>query len=608
MDVCNNTLEWSEETFRIFGVPKGTPLTYKAFLDCVHPADRQSVDLAWKDALTGKPYDIEQRIIVGQNIKWVREQAELEFDEQGALLSGFGTVQDITDIKSNQEALQRERALLRQVIDAVPSVIFVRDREGRFLLGNQALAQAYGTSPQGLIGLTEESFNTNADEVTNFYENDLLVMNSRTPKRIPEEKVTHADGSVHWYNTIKIPLIDNDQCNKVLAVATDITEHKHYEDALRLADRRKDEFLAMLAHELRNPLAPIRNAVQLLNRQTLTDPTLSQACNVIDRQVTHLGRLLDDLLDVARIMQGKIGLKVERLELADIINSAVETSHPLIKSRGQELIISQATTPLWIEGDPIRLAQVLSNLLNNAAKYTSEGGRITLSVTQEGSDVVIEVRDTGIGIAPDALPHIFDLFTQADLSLAHSQGGLGIGLTLVRQLLEKHGGTITAASAGIGQGSAFTVRLPALSAALSSNESVLPKSALSMPKFRILVVDDYLDAAESMMMVLEAEGHEVEIADCGMKAIEQAQAFHPQIVLLDIGLPDLDGFEVAKRLRTLPETKDAILIALTGYGQPKDFKLSQSTGFNHYLMKPVDLEKLMALLVSSPEEYSSKAW
>jgi PAS domain S-box-containing protein len=606
MNVCNNTLEWSDENFRIFGIPKGTPLSYQSFLDVVHPADRQLVDAAWKSTLTGKPLDIEHRIIVGQNIKWVREQAGLEFDEHGSLLGGFGTTEDITDIKNSQVALQQERAFLRQVIDAVPSVIFVKDKEGRFLLGNQALAQSYGTSPEGLIGLTEDNFNTNTDAVTRFYQNDLLVMSSRIPKVIPDEKVTHADGSIHWYNAIKIPLIDDDKCNKILVVATNITEHKRAEEALCLADQRKDEFLAMLAHELRNPLAPIRNAVQLLKIQAATDPRLAWSCNTIDRQVTHMARLLDDLLDVARIMQGKIRLNIERLELTDIVNNALETSHSLIESRGQELIISQTMHSQWINGDRVRLAQVLSNLLNNASKYTDEGGKITLSIMREDTEIVIEIRDTGIGIAPDILPHIFDLFTQADHSLAHSQGGLGIGLTLVRQLVEIHGGTVSAASAGIGKGSSFTVRLPASMMTLSATKSALTKSTLPMPKRRILIVDDYADAAESLMMVLEAEGHQIEIADCGMKAIEQAQVFQPQVVLLDIGLPDLNGYEVAKRLRTLPETRDAILIALTGYGKPEDLEFSKAAGFNHYLLKPLDFEKLSSLLASIPNERFGK--
>jgi PAS domain S-box-containing protein len=596
LDVRTNTLEWSDENFRIFGVPKGTHLTYQSFLDVVHPADREAVDAAWKDALTGKPYDIEHRIIVNQKVKWVRELAGLELDEQGAVLGGFGTTEDITDIKNAQETLQQERAFLRQVIDTVPSIIFVKDRQGRFLLGNKALAQNYGTSLENLIGTDSENFNP--DKVAHFYQNDLDVISNRKPKRIEEEKVTLADGSVRWYTIVKVPLFDDAGCNKLLGVATDITERKRAEEALHLADRRKDEFLAMLAHELRNPLAPIRTAVQLMKRQQATDTIREWGCDVIDRQVTHMSRLLEDLLDVARIIQGKIRLEIERFEINEIVENAVETSRPLIESRKQELVISRAKAPLWIEGDRIRLAQILSNLLNNAAKYTAEGGNISLTIVQEGSDAIIEVRDTGIGISPDILPQIFDLFIQADRSQAHSQSGLGIGLTLVRQLTEIHGGTVTAASAGIGRGSTFTVRLPALPMDSSTSQSALTQSALSTRKFRILVVDDYADAVESLTMLLQAEGHQVDTADCGMKAIEQARIFHPQIVLLDIGLPDLDGYEVAKRLRELPETRDAILIALTGYGQTEGCERWQSSGFNYYLLKPLDYEKLSALFDS----------
>jgi len=598
LDVRNDRLEWSDENFRIFGIPKDTHLTYQSFLDAVHPADRESVDAAWKEALTGKPYDIEHRIIADRKVKWVRELAELEFDEHGSLLGGFGTTEDITDIKSSQEALQHEQALLRQVIDAVPSVIFVKDREGRFLLGNEALARYYGTSVENLIGLSNENINPHADEVAKFNQEDLEIFTTCRAMVIPEEKVTHADGVVHWYSTVKIPLTDGDGCSKLLGVATDITDRKRAEEALRLTDRRKDEFLAILAHELRNPLAPIRNSVQLLKMHKTTDSQLAWSTDVIDRQVNHMVRLLDDLLDIARIMQGKVRLEIERLELNDIVNNAVETSRPLIESRRQELIISQTAPPQWLLGDHVRLAQVLSNLLNNAAKYTDEGGKIMLTVTRENSNAVIEVKDTGIGISADILPHIFDLFSQASHTLAHSQGGLGIGLTLVRHLVQIHGGTVTAMSAGIGQGSSFTVRLPTLPMDAPVAESALAEPALPMPNLRILVVDDYADAAESLMMLLQAKGHEVQIADCGLKALEKAQAFRPQVVVLDIGLPDLDGYETAKRLRALPETQNAVLIALTGHGQPEDCSRSQSAGFNHHLLKPLNFDELSALLAS----------
>jgi len=462
------------------------------------------------------------------------------------------------------------------ILDTITDGVLVVDSQGVVLYANQAAGILLARSP--LIG---QSLAIPVNPEKNSYQDINLI---------------RPNGLV-WAEMRSSPLEWDGQPGYVIALR-DITERKRAEEALRLADRRKDEFLAMLAHELRNPLAPIRNAVQLLKMQETTDPKLVLSCNIIDRQVTHMARLLDDLLDVARIMQGKISLKLECFELTDIVNNAIETNRPLIESRRQELTISQASTPQWIEGDRIRLAQVLSNLLNNAAKYTGEGGKITLTVIRENSDAVIEVRDTGIGIAPDILPHIFDLFIQADHSLAHSQGGLGIGLTLVRQLVEIHGGTITAASAGIGQGSAFTVRLPTLSMDASAAKSALTESVLPTSKFRILVVDDYADAAESLTMLLQAEGHEVEMADCGIKAIERAQEFHPQVVLLDIGLPDLDGYEVAKRLRALPEFRDAFLIALTGYGQTEDRELSKSAGFNHHLLKPLKFEELSSLLMS----------
>ncbi|MDP2178054.1 ATP-binding protein [Methylicorpusculum sp.] len=259
------------------------------------------------------------------------------------------------------------------------------------------------------------------------------------------------------------------------------------------------------------------------------------------------------------------------------------------------LIVSNIITPQWIEGDRVRLAQVLSNLLNNATKYTGEGGKIMLNVTREGSTAVIEIRDTGIGIPAATLPHIFDLFIQADDSLAHSQGGLGIGLTLVRRLTEMHGGTVSAASPGIGKGSSFVVKLPTLPDS-SPQESTTSISALPMPKFRILIVDDYADVTESLTMLLEIYGHELKSADCGVKAIECAQVFSPQVVLIDIGLPDMNGYEVAKRLRQLPVTQDALLFALSGYGMAVGRELSQSSEFNHYLLKPLELEKLLTIL------------
>jgi len=386
------------------------------------------------------------------------------------------------------------------------------------------------------------------------------------------------------------------------ALSNEIAERKRMEQDLREKDRHKDEFLAMLSHELRNPLAPILHALQVLKKHGHPDPALVWGHTLIERQVTHIALLLDDLLDVARIIQGKIRLKMERCDLAKIITHAVEGCLPLIEARKHHLVLSVPDEPQWLEGDATRLEQIITNLLNNAAKYTEEGGKITLSTMRAGSYALIRVEDTGVGISPGLLGHVFDLFTQADRSLAHSQGGLGLGLTLVRQLVEKHGGTVTAASNGTGQGSSFTVQLPLLPADQPAVESIhvsLPNPAVpQLSAFRIMVVDDFVDAAESLAMLLEMEGHEVRTVHCGMQAIEQAQVFRPRVVLLDIGLPDLNGYEVAIRLRELPETRGAMLIALTGYGRTEDRNRSKSAGFDHHLLKPVNFDTLSVLLSS----------
>jgi len=388
--------------------------------------------------------------------------------------------------------------------------------------------------------------------------------------------------------------------NEVLS--SEIAERKRMELALRENDRHKDEFLAMLAHELRNPLAPILHALHVLKKYDHSEPTVVWGHNLIERQINHTSRLLDDLLDVARIIQGKIRLKMDHCDLTRIIMHAVEDCRPMIEARKHRLVLSVPDEPQWLNGDATRLEQIITNLLNNAAKYTDEGGKITLSVITEGNYVLVRIADTGVGISPDLLAHVFDLFTQADRSLAHSQGGLGLGLTLVRQLVEKHDGTVTASSGGIGQGSTFTVQLPLLPVSQSAVIPIheLPDSPVPLlSALRIMVVDDYIDAAESLSMLLQMEGHEVRMAHCGLQAIELAQEFRPQVALLDIGLPGINGYELANRLRALPETQEAVLIALTGYGQSEDRSRSQMAGFDHHLLKPVNFVTLSELLASA---------
>jgi PAS domain S-box-containing protein len=386
-------------------------------------------------------------------------------------------------------------------------------------------------------------------------------------------------------------------------VLVDISDRKRSEDALKEADRSKNEFLATLAHELRNPLAPIRAAVKILQIRLSANPESQSALEVIERQTKQMTRLIDDLLDVARITSNKLELRREQIELRDVLDSAIETSRPLIEQRGHKLSVRAPSAPTYIDGDPVRLAQVISNLLNNAAKYTERGGRIWLTATRKGNEAVIKVRDTGIGIPAEVLPQIFQMFTQADRSIHGSAGGLGIGLTLVKRLIEMHGGTITAQSDGPGKGSEFIMRVPTAAVADSSLPEIrtegAEEGATETPKpIRILVVDDNEDSADSLGLLLKLLGNEVRIAHDGLAAVNMANEFEPRVVLLDIGLPTLNGFEAAEKIRQQPWAKQAVMIAVTGWGEAVDRQRSKKAGFDHHLVKPVDPDVLTRLLQS----------
>ncbi len=368
---------------------------------------------------------------------------------------------------------------------------------------------------------------------------------------------------------------------------------------LKDADRQKNEWIAMLAHELRNPLAPIRNALHVMKMPGAKSEAVEHARQVSERQVQHMVRLVDDLLDVSRIMRGKIELRKEVVDLASVVARGVETAQPKIDAQGQQLLLAVPSESLRLEGDPTRLAQVVSNLLHNAAKFSERSGRIWLTAERQGTEAVLRVRDEGAGIPADMLSRIFDLFTQGDRSVERSQGGLGIGLTVVRKLVELHGGSVTAHSEGLGKGSEFVVRLPGVleGRRQQPTEARLGSAQASVAR-RILVVDDNVDAAESVAMILRLSGHEVRLAHNGPEALKMAEQYQPEALMLDIGLPGMNGYEVAKRLRQHPKFRQTLLIAVTGYGQEEDRRKSLDAGFNQHLVKPVDPATLQTLLAS----------
>lgn len=527
------------------------------------------------------------------------------------------SVRDITDSRVAEEALRKQSEWLRVTLASIGDAVVTTDTQGRVVLLN-GMAQT-------LTGWTQDE--AQGHQLTEVFQ--IINEESRQPVEDPvalalkEGKIVGLandtiliarDGAETPIDDSAAPIRDDKgQIYGAVLVFRDIAERKKTEEALRgserdlsnllaalkEADQRKDEFLAMLAHELRNPLAPIRNAVEIFRAVGPPVPELRSATEVIARQVHQMTRLVDDLLDVSRITRGKIELRKERVELAAVLNSAVEDSRPLIEKLGHELLVTLPPQPVYLEADPTRLSQVLSNLINNAAKYTDQAGRIWVTAERHSDHVLIRVKDTGIGIPPEMLPRVFEMFTQVDHSLERAEGGLGIGLTLVHRLVGMHGGTVEARSDGPGQGSEFIVSLP-FDEKVTDQEHRTPISdhrVVATPvTLRILVVDDNWDAAESLVILLRMRGNEVETAQDGLEAVAAAGEFRPDVVLLDIGLPRLNGYEAARRIREQAGDKEIMLVALTGWGQEEDRRRSKEAGFDHHLTKPVDFATLEELI------------
>jgi two-component system CheB/CheR fusion protein len=581
-------------------------------------------------------------------------------DSQGLVRGASKIARDITERRQAEEAQRESEERFRSIFTQALAGIAQTDLTGRFVQVNQRYCDIVGRSAEELYRLRLHDIIHPDDQPRNLKLFRPMIEGNGQPFVI-EKRYLRPDESVVWVkNSVSLVRDRDGQPRNVVAVSLDITDRKQAEESLREADRRKNEFLAMLAHELRNPLAPIRNALAILELTKGNEEAIQSASAMMDRQIGQMVRLVDDLLDVSRISRGKIELRTGFIDLASSVNHAVEAARPVCESKGLNLTVTLPPQPVYLNADLIRLAQVVGNLLNNACKFTDKGGRIWLTaevvasgeksdewrvtsdekeesgdgstklsatqgsedpgneglklVTRPSSLVTIRVRDTGIGIAADQLLRIFDMFTQVDTSLERTRSGLGIGLTLAKNLVELHGGTLEVHSAGLGQGSEFVVRLPVIAsdewqAASGEKEEAGGDALAAHPpplatKKRILVVDDNLDSAKALTMLLELTGNETHAAYDGLEAVEAAAAFRPDVILLDIALPELNGYDVARKIREQSWGQSIVLVALTGWGQEEDRRRSQEAGFNDHLTKPVDPATLTKLLASAAQSAS----
>ena len=499
-------------------------------------------------------------------------------------------------VRENEARSRHTAEQLQLVTDALPALVSYVDHDRRYQFNNRAYTEWFGASPDELRGRSlEEILGAAYGQVRPHVEAALAG------HRVSFDAVLeYRSGGPRDVHVDYVPDIDESGAARgFYALITDHSERNRAEKALREADRRKDEFLAMLAHELRNPLAPIRSAAEVLRMGEPAAAPQRWAREVIERQTQHLTRLVDDLLDVSRITRGMVTIRREPLDLGLIVQRSIETSRPMVDARRQQLSLRLPQTTLWVQGDHTRLVQILANLLNNAAKYTEEGGQISVEVRDEGGVGVVSVRDNGIGLSPDLLPQVFDLFTQATRSLDRSQGGLGVGLTLVRRLVDLHGGSVEAVSDGPGRGSEFIVRLPLITldeADESPADPVPHPASLGERRLRVLVVEDHIDSADMMAYLIKAAGHRVHTAADGAAALEAALATQPDVVVCDIGLPGMNGYELAAQIRQQPALRGVKLVAVTGYGRDEDRQRAEEAGFDAHLTKPVEPAALHALL------------
>jgi PAS domain S-box-containing protein len=503
----------------------------------------------------------------------------------------------VRDLLSERERLVANAVEQSRVFDTTLSSIadfaYTLDHEGRFIYANRALLNLWGLKLADAVGRNFWDLSYPPELAARLHQQIRHVFETGEVVR-DETPYTSPTGVDGFYEYIFSPVFGSDGTVTVVAGSTrDTSARRRNEEALREADRRKDEFLAMLAHELRNPLAAVANAASLLTSPNGEDQ--NWAAGVIARQSGQLAHLIDDLLDVSRITTGKIRLRKEIIDVATILDRARDSAAPLVNARKHELLCSYSSGFMWVEADPTRLEQIVLNLLTNAAKYTPSGGRIELTARLASEEIQITVRDNGMGIPPDRMPEMFQLFAQGERSIARSEGGLGIGLTIVQKLVELHHGRIDAYSDGLNRGSTFTVCFPVASQSPAKNR-VEPEAGQGGNSLRVLIVDDNVDTAQGLARLLARTGHRTLVAHDGLQALEQARGKSPDAIVLDIGLPGMDGFQLVRRLRAESSCANALIVAVTGYGQPEDRARAMEAGFDHHLVKPINFKELKALL------------
>jgi PAS domain S-box-containing protein len=565
---------------------------YRFALFCAYPIaefDRENQSLAFHNICSCHTRVIPAESYAGITSRDQRLRAISLLQQKAQSLEA-----EIDHRRAAEDALARRERELADFFENAIEGLHKVGPDGTILWANKADYTLLGYSADEYIGRSITEFHVDSQVIE-----DMLnrLRRGETLENFPA-RLRCKNGQIKHVRINSNACFEDDEFAYTRCFTRDVTRQVETENHLHNADRRKDEFLATLAHELRNPLAPLRNALEVMKFDSADKSTIEEARKIMERQVDQMSRLVDDLMDVSRITRDKLALRKERVELAAVLNGAVETRRPLIDAGGHELSVTLPAQPLFLDADPTRMAQIFSNLLNNSAKYTEDGGKIAIVAERQGNEAVVAVRDNGVGISCEALAHVFDMFRQLDGSLERAQGGLGIGLTLVRRLVELHGGSINAQSEGPGKGSEFVVRLP-----LAPRQTRAPKSdgATKSPaatKRRIMVVDDNHDSAETMSVLLRTKGHEVCIASDGLEAIDRAAEFLPDVILMDVGMPKLNGYDATQRLRQVSCGKDALIIALTGWGQEGDVQRSIEAGCSAHLVKPVDLAALERLLES----------